>query len=345
MEGSSPAGAPPSGDNGSAPRGSRTGSGSSSLNVAAKEFVPSSCISFMPDPQEDGSAAALNSTGATAAPSSSSVEAVADEVSSLSISFIGGEDEPPMAEEGARLIYSKKQLLALRPKNLPAPGSSWDIVEVVVEREDRERGGFSGRSPRTGKSPRRSPKGVGSSSSSQQQPTAASREPLTPADVEDYEKLKGLNQNRWVPKVMGGKDGGDTIEDILRHVQSILNKMTFEKFEKLSKAFLEVGLTSEKIVGEVISILVGKAQAEPHFSKLYADLCLRMSQAHLENVSGKKFKTLLLEKCQEEFEKDRVAILQQIQVGLHSVDFYFGGLLDGMTNNISATTCASVGIT
>ena len=44
--------------------------------------------------------------------------------------------------------------------------------------------------------------------------------------------------------------------------------MTLEKFKKLSVSFMDVALRDHDVVTGVIDIIVEKAQAEPHFSRL-----------------------------------------------------------------------------
>lgn len=51
-----------------------------------------------------------------------------------------------------------------------------------------------------------------------------------------------------------------------------------------------------------------KAQEEVHFSSMYAELCLSLSRRPLEGLGevekGKKFRKILLTRCQEEFYED-----------------------------------------
>jgi hypothetical protein len=51
---------------------------------------------------------------------------------------------------------------------------------------------------------------------------------------------------------------------------SILNKLTLEKFDKLTNQLLDVGIANEHILRLIIALLFEKALDEPKFSGLYA---------------------------------------------------------------------------
>lgn len=59
---------------------------------------------------------------------------------------------------------------------------------------------------------------------------------------------------------------------------SILNKITPEKFHKLSKELLGVGLDSPGILKGVILLIFDKALEEPKYSCMYAKLCRIISE-------------------------------------------------------------------
>ncbi len=59
---------------------------------------------------------------------------------------------------------------------------------------------------------------------------------------------------------------------------SILNKITPEKFKKLSKELLGVGLDSPAILKGVILLIFDKALEEPKYSSMYAQLCRIISE-------------------------------------------------------------------
>lgn len=59
---------------------------------------------------------------------------------------------------------------------------------------------------------------------------------------------------------------------------SILNKITPEKFQKLSQELLVVGLDSPAILKGVILLCFDKALEEPKYSSMYAHLCRILSE-------------------------------------------------------------------
>jgi len=100
-------------------------------------------------------------------------------------------------------------------------------------------------------------------------------------------------------------------EEVLKQALLVLNKLSLTKFDKLSDAFIDAGIgRNEDCLKQAISLVVRKAQGEPHFSNMYASLCLKLARTPMEALGeegkkkGKKFKKLLLDRCQQEFEED-----------------------------------------
>ena len=62
---------------------------------------------------------------------------------------------------------------------------------------------------------------------------------------------------------------------------------------------------------------MSKAQEEVHFSSMYAQLCLSLSNTPLEGLGetekGKKFRKILLTRCQEEFMTDLATRLAEFE--------------------------------
>jgi len=116
-------------------------------------------------------------------------------------------------------------------------------------------------------------------------------------------------ETRWKAKIFSSKDPKkaeeteeDSTEDILKKALLILNKLSLTKFDKLSQKFIDSGIfTTEESLKGAISLIVDKAQLEPHFSSMYAQLCQKLS---LYDKQSKKFRKMLLTRCQEEFEQD-----------------------------------------
>lgn len=97
-------------------------------------------------------------------------------------------------------------------------------------------------------------------------------------------------------------------------VRGILNKLTPENFEKLSDELLKIELGSKVILKGVILLIFQKALDELKYSRMYAQLCKRLSieaQNSENNDKNKKpdqlsynstFLSILLSVCRDKFE-------------------------------------------
>lgn len=100
---------------------------------------------------------------------------------------------------------------------------------------------------------------------------------------------------------------------VFRKVRGILNKLTPEKFQKLSDDLLRIELSSSIILKGVILLIFEKALDEPKYSSMYAQLCKRLSEEAPNFEPPDKpctFRVLLLNKCKAEFDK-RAETLEQ----------------------------------
>ena len=68
-----------------------------------------------------------------------------------------------------------------------------------------------------------------------------------------------------------------------KKVKAILNKMTKEKFDRLSEQMLEIPLLSYETLNMMINYVYEKAIDEPAFGDLYANLCSRLSEIASDN--------------------------------------------------------------
>ncbi|CAJ1779180.1 unnamed protein product [Sphenostylis stenocarpa] len=91
-----------------------------------------------------------------------------------------------------------------------------------------------------------------------------------------------------------------------RQLKGILNKLTPQNFEKLFDQVRAVNIDNEITLNGVISQIFEKALMEPTFCEMYANFCFHLAAA-LPDLSQDNekitFKRLLLNKCQEEFER------------------------------------------
>jgi len=133
--------------------------------------------------------------------------------------------------------------------------------------------------------------------------------------IEDCKPLEVNEGTRWKSKVFDGKESQqgeevDSMEEILRKAMVILNKLSLTKFDKLSDGFINCGIGRDvECLTGAVGLIVTYAQEQPHFASMYAGLCLKLVKTPMEGIDGaskkgKKFKKVLLERCQTEFETD-----------------------------------------
>mmetsp|Transcript_654 Transcript_654/g.2384 ORF Transcript_654/g.2384 Transcript_654/m.2384 type:complete len:1631 (-) Transcript_654:1626-6518(-) len=99
-----------------------------------------------------------------------------------------------------------------------------------------------------------------------------------------------------------------------REVKSILNKLTPDNFDKLCQKVMDVEITTAATLRGIIGQLFAKALLEPTFCEIYAQMCVHLSRALPEFTEGDQqitFRRVLLNKCQEEFEKGEQALKEQ----------------------------------
>ncbi|KAJ0112770.1 hypothetical protein Patl1_00050 [Pistacia atlantica] len=91
-----------------------------------------------------------------------------------------------------------------------------------------------------------------------------------------------------------------------RQLKAILNKLTPQNFEKLFEQVKAVNIDNAVTLTGVISQIFDKALMEPTFCEMYANFCYYLA-GELPDFSEDNekitFKRLLLNKCQEEFER------------------------------------------
>jgi translation initiation factor 4G len=120
------------------------------------------------------------------------------------------------------------------------------------------------------------------------------------------------SENAWKPnkRLELSEDDKSELDDLVKKVRSIVNKITPEKFDKLMGQVKEFKIdTQEKLEG-VINLIFLKAIDEPSFSHVYAKMCYDLSTyVRLKtDVGGEgetviSFKRLLITRCQQEYER------------------------------------------
>jgi translation initiation factor 4G len=79
------------------------------------------------------------------------------------------------------------------------------------------------------------------------------------------------------------KKDNSAIDLTEKQVKAILNKMTKEKFERLSDKMCDIPISSFEILVKIIHFVFEKAIYEPSFGEIYAELCVRLSQKAKRN--------------------------------------------------------------
>uniref|UniRef100_A0A182P600 Eukaryotic translation initiation factor 4 gamma 2 n=1 Tax=Anopheles epiroticus TaxID=199890 RepID=A0A182P600_9DIPT len=122
---------------------------------------------------------------------------------------------------------------------------------------------------------------------------------------------------RWVPPSLRPQHGlteEARIDSVFRKVRGILNKLTPEKFQKLSDELLKLDLNSSKILNGVILLIFDKALDEPKYSSMYAQLCKRIQkelETDIDKSKSTTFLQILLNVCRDKFE-NRVQYSEKI---------------------------------
>lgn len=136
--------------------------------------------------------------------------------------------------------------------------------------------------------------------------------------------------NAWKP----GRGRQSEDQKTLKKVNGLLNKLTLEKFEPLLERFLELPIDSPELLRETINLIFDKATSEEKFCPMYANLCEHLTHKFSEEAvetmenftvtEGAKqqtFRRLLLNQCQEEFEKEKkLEVLSKAEMAQLSED-------------------------
>ncbi|KAL9094710.1 MAG: hypothetical protein Q9165_002980 [Trypethelium subeluteriae] len=168
--------------------------------------------------------------------------------------------------------------------------------------------------------------GMGKAPSKREEEQMAKTMPLTAG--QDLKPLES-SQVGWKPTSIGRGGGSQTDPSghlppdvVQRKVKAALNKMTPEKFDKISDQILEISAQSKdendgRTLRQVIALTFEKACDEAHWASMYARFCHRMLTTMSTDIKddtvkdkhgnpvtgGALFRKYLLNRCQEEFER------------------------------------------
>lgn len=125
-------------------------------------------------------------------------------------------------------------------------------------------------------------------------------------------------ENAWRPKMLQGEDGRTKEEketdELYRKFRSTLNKLTPENFDILVNEIMSAQIDNVDRLKGCIQLVFEKAIAEPNYSTIYAKVCKRLSSINIppeHGADGKEtkkpvtFRVMLLNQCQNEFEKHK----------------------------------------
>ncbi len=195
----------------------------------------------------------------------------------------------------------------------PPAACLWDSPTRISDIEE------ASNAPRIGGDVSKIKRGGGLGGKSNPNDTAPQLEECKPLEVND--------ETRWKAKVMdGGKEEQTEVaegkDEILRKAMLILNKLSLTKFDKLSDEFISCGIGRDiECLTGAASLIVSYAQEQQHFSSMYARLCLKIASTPMEGIDdgskkGKKFKKILLERCQTEFETKTMIKIKEATIGM-----------------------------
>ncbi|XP_042879655.1 eukaryotic translation initiation factor 4 gamma 3-like [Penaeus japonicus] len=119
------------------------------------------------------------------------------------------------------------------------------------------------------------------------------------------------SSNAWKPcaKKPTAEDEAAKTADLVKKLRSLLNKLTPEKFEKITGQIIELPVDSVERLSVFVDLIFEKAIFEHAFSSTYARLCHLLSSLSVRDDSISNgnsevgFRGLLVKKCQAEFEK------------------------------------------
>ncbi|KAI5794330.1 eukaryotic translation initiation factor subunit eIF-4F [Peziza echinospora] len=198
-------------------------------------------------------------------------------------------------------------------------------------------------SPRTGnRSQRGSKRGPGGAPMEKSESKQAEPKPVLTIPVSEVKPLV-VSEKRWQPRSVtaaastGAAPGVASLvappiptednklspEIVQRKVKAALNKMTPEKFEKISQQILDIASQSKyetdgRTLRQVIQLTFEKATDEAAWSSMYAKFCKAMMENMDPNIKdegitdlktgkvvtgGSLFRKYLLNRCQEEFQR------------------------------------------
>ena len=105
-------------------------------------------------------------------------------------------------------------------------------------------------------------------------------------------------------------------DKLKRSVNSLLNKLTPEKFVPILRQFLELKITTSDLLRDAVDAVFEKALSEPNFTPTYAHFSIELEAKapKFDDEQGQcTFRKLMLTNLQEEFQKKQSVQLEEIE--------------------------------
>lgn len=151
--------------------------------------------------------------------------------------------------------YTRADIMALKPESIQTMNLFGSITYQQLENPlQKASHGSQGRSP----NPQQNNQGGGQGWTRNAQP------PTTPKKKAPVSALK--------------KDMSDPMKALEHSAISLLNRLTPENADKLSKSFLELELKNSAMLDKLVQLIFEKAVQEPNFSPVYAELCVTLKE-------------------------------------------------------------------
>ncbi|XP_051515924.1 eukaryotic translation initiation factor 4 gamma 3-like isoform X4 [Myxocyprinus asiaticus] len=233
---------------------------------------------------------------------------------------------PQLAEKNGKRLYERDFLLGFQfmPACVQKPEGLPPISDVVLDKINQNKLPNRPVDPRAiSRGPdftpafadfgRQIPGGRGAPLLNVSMRRPPARKIITNVSVNDEVQLRTA-ENAWKPglkreSVIEDPESQKT-QELFRKVRSILNKLTPQMFSQLMKQVTDLTIDTEERLKGVIDLVFEKAIDEPSFSVAYGNMCsclatLKVPMMDKPNITV-NFRKLLLNRCQKEFEKDKV---------------------------------------
>jgi len=190
-----------------------------------------------------------------------------------------------------KIVYHLEDMLAIKEEHKETPESlkEVDFTIVFVRPGMAPRGGGAFQGGRNDKPQQQQQwqRGVGAKGGS----ARGGKAPIGGLEV----KPIVIGENAWKPT-----QAQDDLEGTVKKLKGILNKLTLEKFDKLSQLIIDIPMTSVAMIKETVTAVFDKALAEPNFGELYARLC-RVIVEQTSNNQHQKWSFVTIEEKDGEF--------------------------------------------